>query len=83
MLVFQSLLARATDKKEKLSLLCNKLESIFATVFRQISMNRFEDLIHKERRDAGELSIEKFSRLWMETQKTIKIKPRKITVKPR
>ncbi len=68
MLVFQSLLASATDKNEKLSLLCNKLESIFATVFRQISMNRFEDLIHKERRDTGELSIEKFSQLWMETQ---------------
>lgn len=68
MLVFQSLLAQTTDKNEKLSLLCNKLESIFATVFRQISMNRFEDLIHKERRDVGELSIERFSQLWMETQ---------------
>lgn len=68
MLVFQSLLARATDKNEKLSLLCNKLESIFATVFRQISMNRFEHLIHKDRRDTGELSIERFSQLWVETQ---------------
>jgi oligoendopeptidase F len=69
MLVFRSLLDRAADKDEKLSLLCVKLEEMFATVFRQIAMNRFEDAIHRERRDKGELSQERFGELWTETQK--------------
>jgi oligoendopeptidase F len=69
MLVFRSQLELAEGKDEKLSLLCNKLEEIFATVFRQIAMNRFEDAIHKERRSKGELSPERFGELWIDTQK--------------
>ncbi|MFQ5586166.1 MAG: M3 family oligoendopeptidase [Thermodesulfobacteriota bacterium] len=68
MLVFHSLLDAAKGKEARLSLLCNKIEGILATVFRQISMNRFEECIHKERRDRGELSSERLSQLWMETQ---------------
>ena len=59
----------AEGRDEKLSLLCNKLEEIFATVFRQIAMNRFEDAIHKERRSIGELSAARFGELWIDTQK--------------
>ncbi len=69
MLVFRSQLEMAEGKDEKLSLLCNKLEDIFATVFRQIAMNRFEDAIHKERRGKGELSPDRFGELWIDTQK--------------
>jgi oligoendopeptidase F len=69
MLVFKSLLDRAESRDEKLSLLCNKLEEMFATVFRQTAMNRFEDAIHKERRSIGELSQERFGKLWINTQK--------------
>lgn len=68
-LVFRSLLDRADSRDEKLSLLCRRLEDIFATVFRQIAMNRFEDAIHKERRSTGELSSERFGELWISTQK--------------
>lgn len=69
MLVFRSMMDKAESREEKLSLLTNKLEQIFATVFRQIAMNRFEDVIHKERRNKGELSSERFGELWMDTQK--------------
>lgn len=69
MLVFRSLLGEAEDRDEKLNLLCSKLEEMFATVFRQIAMNRFEDAIHKERRGTGELSSRRFGELWIETQK--------------
>jgi oligoendopeptidase F len=31
-------------------------------------MNRFEDAAHRERRETGELSIERFQELWLETQ---------------
>ena len=31
-------------------------------------MNRFEDLVHTERREQGELSVERFGELWAESQ---------------
>ena len=31
-------------------------------------MNRFEDALHTSRREDGELSIDRFSELWLETQ---------------
>lgn len=68
MLVFQELLKSSQSRDEKLSLLCNKLEDIFATVFRQTAMNRFENAIHNARRESGELSSEQFSELWISTQ---------------
>jgi oligoendopeptidase F len=68
MLVFESLLERARDRGERTALLCGKIEDIFATVFRQVAMNRFEDAVHTRRRTHGELDSATFSRLWMETQ---------------
>ena len=68
MLVFQSLLDKAKTSDEKLSLLCDKLENMFATVFRQIAMNRFEEAIHNDRRNNGELSPERFGEFWIKTQ---------------
>ncbi|MFO7761190.1 MAG: M3 family oligoendopeptidase [Desulfobia sp.] len=69
LIVFHDQLARISGKEKKRAFICQKLESIFATVFRQISMNRFEDLIHHRRREAGELSEEAFGELWLESQK--------------
>ena len=39
-----------------------------AAVFRQVAMNRFEHAVHTERREAGELSVDRFAELWLETQ---------------
>ena len=69
MLVFQDLMAAEDDKEVKLSMLTEKIEDTFATVFRQISMNRFEDKMHKARRSEGELTAERFNELWLETQR--------------
>jgi oligoendopeptidase F len=68
MLVFESLLARMEDPRERLALRCRKIEDILATVYRQVSMNQFEELIHNERRQMGELAPERFSQLWIQTQ---------------
>lgn len=68
LLVFHKQLRLLDDSEQKRAFICLKLESIFATVFRQIAMNRFENKIHTCRRDEGELSSEMFSRFWMETQ---------------
>jgi oligoendopeptidase F len=47
------------------------LTTSFATVFRQISMNRFEDAIHTARRTEGELTTGRFNELWLETQRAM------------
>ena len=69
MLVFQDLMAAEDDQEVKLSMLTEKIEDTFATVFRQISMNRFEDKMHNARRSEGELTAERFNKLWLETQR--------------
>ena len=71
MLVFQDLMAAEDDKEVKLSMLTEKIEDTFATVFRQISMNRFEDKMHNARREEGELTAERFNELWLETQRAM------------
>ncbi|MGB0347457.1 MAG: M3 family oligoendopeptidase [Balneolaceae bacterium] len=71
MLVFQNLLKELSDPKEKLALIVGKIDDTIATVFRQISMNRFENAMHTARREEGELTTEKFSELWMEQQKAL------------
>jgi oligoendopeptidase F len=65
---FGRLLQEVSDPQERLALLASNLEDQIATVFRQIAMNRFEHAMHTERREAGELSVERFGELWAATQ---------------
>jgi oligoendopeptidase F len=67
-LVFERLLAATDNDEQRLSLLAERLDASMATVFRQMSMNRFEHLIHTRRRDEGELSTDKIGELWLESQ---------------
>jgi len=71
LLIFHNQLDMLGTAEQKRAFTCQKLESIFATVFRQISMNRLEDMIHNSRRDKGELSTDDLSALWMESQKAM------------
>ena len=66
--VFGRLLEEASSPESRLALLAESLEGSIATVFRQISMNRFEALVHTERREVGELSVQRFGDLWSESQ---------------
>jgi len=65
---FGRLLEETTDPAVRLALLAESLEGQIATVFRQIAMNRFEDAVHTERREHGELSVDRFGELWAATQ---------------
>ena len=67
-IVLEALLERAPDAAARLSLLAESLDGAVAAIFRQIAMNRFEDRIHTERRERGELSVERFAELWLATQ---------------
>jgi len=71
MLVFQDLMRRESDPQVRLTMLTGKLEDSFATVFRQVSMNRFEDAIHAARRNEGELTTERYNALWLDTQRAM------------
>ncbi len=66
--VFGRLLAEDSSPASRLALLAENLEDTIATVFRQVAMNRFEDLVHTARREQGELSVERFGELWAESQ---------------
>jgi oligoendopeptidase F len=66
--VFGRLLGEDSAPASRLALLAENLEDTIATVFRQVAMNRFEDLVHTARREQGELSVERFGELWAESQ---------------
>jgi oligoendopeptidase F len=67
-IVFGRLLAEDSSPDSRLALLAENLEDTIATVFRQVAMNRFEELVHTERREQGELSVERFGELWSQSQ---------------
>jgi oligoendopeptidase F len=67
-IVFSRLLAEDSSPASRLALLAENLEDTIATVFRQVAMNRFEDLVHMARRDEGELSVQRFGELWADSQ---------------
>ncbi|MFZ5762511.1 MAG: M3 family oligoendopeptidase [Thermodesulfobacteriota bacterium] len=71
LLLFNSQVALIENAAERRAFICQKLESIFATVFRQVAMNRFEHLVHTARREQGELSGEELSRHWLATQRAM------------
>ena len=67
-IVFNRLLERADTPESRLGLLTESLEGAIATVFRQVAMNRFEDVVHNARRSEGELSVDRIAELWVSTQ---------------
>ncbi|MCW3068110.1 MAG: oligoendopeptidase pepF/M3 family [Solirubrobacterales bacterium] len=67
-IVFGRLLEEDSAPASRLALLAENLEDTIATVFRQVAMNRFEDLVHTARREQGELSVERFGELWADSQ---------------
>lgn len=71
MLVFHRMMEEEHDPANRLANLVAKIDDTMATVFRQVAMNRFEDRIHRHRRERGELSEADFSEHWMETQESM------------
>ena len=66
MLVFHRMKESEKKKEKRLVLVAEKVEDILATVFRQAVLTRFEQSLHRERRDSGELATETISELWTE-----------------
>lgn len=71
MLAFRKLMADTADPGVRLGLLCSKLEGVFATVFRQAAMTRFEQALHTARRERGELDAGAIGSLWMDANRSM------------
>jgi oligoendopeptidase F len=65
MLTFERLKILYPQPRTRLALLCSKLEDSFATVFRQVVLTRFEQALHRARREQGELTTEQINELWL------------------
>ncbi len=65
MLVFDHLLAQQSDPQVQISLLAGKLEDIFATVFRQNVLTRFEELAFAARQEKR-LTPDAVGKLWLD-----------------
>ncbi len=68
MITFDAMKAQITDPKARLALISQKIEEIFATVFRQTAMYRFEQDLHATSRKQGELTSEEVGALWRKHQ---------------
>jgi oligoendopeptidase F len=67
-LTFARLLEASPSPAARFALLAEDFENAIATVFRQVAMNQFERLTHTERREQGELSVDRLGELWFQTQ---------------
>ena len=65
MLTFRRLLEVFPEPRTRLGMLCSKIEDSFATVFRQVVLTRFEQALHRARRERGELTTEQVNELWL------------------
>jgi oligoendopeptidase F len=69
MLTFRRLLEMYPEPRTRLALLCSKIEDGFATVFRQVVLTRFEELLHQARRERGEQTTEQINDLWLQANR--------------
>ena len=70
-LVFDALRRRITEPAEKLALLAGKIEDLLAATFFQIALHRFEQRVHRMRREHGELDADAFGAVWQEERKAL------------
>jgi oligoendopeptidase F len=71
MLTFRRLQERYPEPKQRLAMLCSKIEDAFATVFRQVVLTRFEQSLHAERQAEGELSAGAINELWLDANQAM------------
>ncbi len=69
MLLTRFLLEREVEANVRISLLCSKIEDIIATTFRQNVLTRFEERLHRQRKDGLLLSTDICDFWWEENAK--------------
>ncbi|MBI3247617.1 MAG: M3 family oligoendopeptidase [Deltaproteobacteria bacterium] len=64
------LLARAKSPAVQRGILCETIEEMYGTVFRQTALTRFEMAAHRQRKD-GQLSPDDIAALWLQEQEKV------------
>lgn len=67
MLLTERLLGEATRREARVKILCDTLDEIYGTLFRQATLTRFELSAHEARR-AGRLGADDLAELWQREQ---------------
>jgi len=67
--LYNRLLGRAKNPKERLTLLRQIIEDGIATTYRQLQFNRFEDSVHNARRETGELTTDQINKHFRASEK--------------
>ncbi len=70
-LMFAHLLSLAEDPAARFALLAHQLDEAVSTVFRQVAIHRFEDAVHRARRERGELSVQRIGEHWMKANEEL------------
>lgn len=63
-IIFDAIYSGLKDKKQKINFLGNRIQQIFATIYRQMAFLEFEIEIHETRRKDGELSVEQINDIY-------------------
>lgn len=63
-LVFAEMNRHSQTDAARLALYAEQIEQAMSTIFRQTALYRFEQSAHRERREKGEVSTERFGELW-------------------
>jgi oligoendopeptidase F len=71
MLTFRRLQEIYPEPRLRLAMLCGKIEDAFATVFRQVVLTRFEQSLHRARKEQGELSAGAINELWINANRAM------------
>ena len=71
MLTFKRLQQVYAEPRQRLAMLCGKIEDSFATVFRQVVLTRFELDLHRARKEQGELSADSINALWLKANQAM------------
>jgi oligoendopeptidase F len=71
MLTFRRLQEIYPEPRLRLAMLCGKIEDAFATVFRQVVLTRFEQSLHRARKEQGELSAPAINELWLQANRAM------------
>ena len=69
MLVFRSLLDREDDPATRRAMIAGKVEDMLNTVVRQTAFFTFEQKLHTEYREKGELSPDRLSEIWRDVNR--------------
>lgn len=70
-LMFETLLEITESKEERNRLICNRLDDIFSTIFRQVAYVLFERRCHESFQRNEPLTFDDYNRMWAEEMKRL------------